>query len=95
MLSRILAHILDKTDYIEKAQELLAQPAYRTIGRDPTNKLKVKLIAILRKIKRDTGMEEESLQGFVPNRLHPPKVLWFAQNPQNRHPLRPIVLNRG
>ena len=24
-----------------------------------------------------------------------PKVLWLAQNPQNRNPLRPIVLSRG
>ena len=22
-------------------------------------------------------------------------ILWFAQNPQNRHPLRPLVLSRG
>ena len=41
--------VLDKKDYIEKAQELLAQPAYRTTERDPTNKLKAKLITILRK----------------------------------------------
>ena len=35
--------VLDKNKYIEKSQELLAQPAYRTIGRNPTNKLKAKL----------------------------------------------------
>ena len=41
--------VLDKKDYLEKAKELLVQPAYRTIERDPTNKLKAKLITILRK----------------------------------------------
>ena len=32
--------IMDKEDYNNKAQELLAQPAYRSIPRDPTNKNK-------------------------------------------------------
>ena len=27
--------VLDNKDYIEKTQELLVQPAYRTIGSDP------------------------------------------------------------
>ena len=31
--------VLDKKDYIEKAQELLVQPAYGTTERGPTNKL--------------------------------------------------------
>ena len=51
--------VLDKKDYIERAQELLVQHAYRAIERDPTNKLRAKLITILSKIKRDTGMEEQ------------------------------------
>ena len=32
--------VLDKDKYIEKAEKLLAQPNYRSIDRDPTNKLK-------------------------------------------------------
>ena len=43
--------VLDKQDYLEKAQELLLQPAYRTIERDPTNKLKARIIIMFRKIK--------------------------------------------
>ena len=42
--------VMDRKDYIEKANSLLAQPAYRTINRGPTNKLKAKLIIILRRI---------------------------------------------
>ena len=30
--------VMDKQEYISKAEELLAQPAYRTIPRDLTNK---------------------------------------------------------
>ena len=43
--------VMDRKDYIDKANKLLAQPAYRTINRDPTNKLKAKLITLPRKIK--------------------------------------------
>ena len=32
--------VMDKEDYISKAQELLSQPAYKEIPKDPTNKIK-------------------------------------------------------
>ena len=42
--------VMDKKDYIKKAKELLEDTnTYRTIQADPTNKLKNKLITILRK----------------------------------------------
>ena len=50
--------VIDKKDYIDKANSLLAQPAYRTIDRDLTNKLKANLITILRRIKRSSGIED-------------------------------------
>ena len=31
--------VMDRKDYIDKATNLLVQPAYRTIDRDPINKL--------------------------------------------------------
>ena len=46
--------VIDRKDYIEKATNLQAQPAYRTINRDPTNKFEAKLFTILRMIKRET-----------------------------------------
>ena len=49
---RVAMVVMDKEDYIQKAESLLAQPAYRTIDRDPTNKLKTQLILKLRRIKR-------------------------------------------
>ena len=50
--------VFDRENYIEKAENLLAQPAYRTMDRDPTSKLKAKLILMLRRIKRETSMDE-------------------------------------
>ena len=32
--------VMDRKDYIDKAANLLVQPTYRTINRNPTNKLK-------------------------------------------------------
>ena len=50
--------VLDKKEYLEKAEALLSQPAYRTIDRCPTNMLKSRLVHTLRRIKRDTNMGE-------------------------------------
>ena len=36
--------VMDKENYIQKAESLPAQPAYRTIDRDPTSKIKARLI---------------------------------------------------
>ena len=85
--------VLDKKDYIEKAQKLLVQPAYRTIDRDPTKKLKAKLITILRKIQRDTAMKENSTRLCTPH-VAPLRILWFVHNPQTGTP-RPTVLRKG
>ena len=51
--------IMDRKNNIEKATNLLTQPAYRTINRDPT-KLKAKLITSLRKIKRETALDDNT-----------------------------------
>ena len=44
--------VMDRQEYIDKAGNLLDQPTYRHIPKDPTNKIKTKLITILRKVKR-------------------------------------------
>ena len=48
--------VMDREEYVSKAQELLAQPAYRSISSDPTNKIKTQLITKLRRIKRDNNL---------------------------------------
>ena len=46
---------------------------------DPTNKLKANLIIILRKIKRDTGMEEKLYNTKYPTGCIPPKFYGFPK----------------
>ena len=50
--------VMDRQDYINKAKELLAQLAYRTLTRDPTNRIKAQLITNLKRIKRENNLEE-------------------------------------
>ena len=63
--------VLDKDKYIEKAENLLAQPAYRPIEGDPTNVLKAQLILKLRRIKRETNMDEGMYKTMYPTRHFP------------------------
>ena len=42
---------MDKQDYLNKSNHFFSQPAYRSIPRDPTNKIKTKLINILKRVK--------------------------------------------
>ena len=65
--------VLDQEDYIPKAENLLGQPTYRTIARDPTSKLKAQLISKLRGIKRDSNMDEGMYKAMYPTSCNPPK----------------------
>ena len=47
--------IMDRQDYISKANSLLHQNTYRSIPRDPTNSIKNKLISILKGLKIKQG----------------------------------------
>ena len=57
---------MDKEDYISKAQELLFQPAYKEIPKDPTNKIKAQLITKLRRIKKDKNLDEGTYKAMYP-----------------------------
>ena len=73
--------VMDKQDYISKAEALLATPAYKTIPRNPTNKLKAQLITKLRRIKRENNLDEGTYKVMYPTGCIPPQVLWIGQNP--------------
>ena len=59
--------VIDKIDYIKKAKEVLQDTrTYRTIQGDPTSRLKNKLINILKKVKAETGMQENTYRKMYP-----------------------------
>ena len=86
--------LLDKEDYIQKAGNLLEQSGYNTLGRDPTNSIKAKLIQILRRLKRETGMDEGTYKSMYPTSCTPPKS-YGLQKSINWAPLMPIESSRG
>ena len=47
--------IMDRQDYINKANSLLNQNTYRSIPRDPTNSIKNKLLAFSKGLKIKQG----------------------------------------
>ena len=47
--------IMDRQDYINKANHLLNQSTYKSITKDPTNSIKNKQINILKRVKTKTG----------------------------------------
>ena len=58
--------VMDRKEYMDKATYPLSQPAYSTIDKDPINKLKAKLITLLRKLKRKTELEDYMYKYMYP-----------------------------
>ena len=58
--------VLDRKEYLEKAETLLVQLAYKTIKKDPNNMLKARLIQTPQKIKRETNMGEGMYRTMYP-----------------------------
>ena len=65
--------VMDKQDYINKANQLLNQNTYKVISKDPTTTIKNKLINILRVIKTKTGLGSYSYKAMYPTGCVPPK----------------------
>ena len=86
---------MDREDYIEKANSLLAQPAYRSINGNPTNKLKGKLITILRRIKKESGLEDTIYKCNYPMGCISPKFYGLPKIHKTNIPLRSLVSSRG
>ena len=87
--------LLDKKEYLEKAEALLMQEAYRTTDKDPTNKLKARLIQTLRRIKKDTNMGKGMCRIMYPTSCTAPKFYGLPKIHNTGTPLRPTVSSRG
>ena len=86
---------MDRKDYIDKATHLLVQQAYRSNDRDPTNKLKAKLISTLRRIKRESGLEDSIYKQMYSMGYTSPKFYGLPKIHKANTPLRPIVSSRS
>ena len=87
--------VLDKEEYIKKADELLSQSSYKNISTDPTNRYKNKLITLLKKIKAEGGMDDATYRRLYPTGASPPKFYGLPKVYKSGMPLRPIVSSIG
>ena len=78
--------VMDREEYVSKAQELLAQPAYRSMPSDPTNKIKGQLITKLRRTKRDNNLDEGTYKAMYPTGCIPPKFYGLPK------PIKQVIL---
>ena len=65
--------IMDRQDYINKANHLLNQNTYKSIAKGPTNSIKNKLINILKRVKTKTGLDSNTYKSMYPAGCVPPK----------------------
>ena len=65
--------VIDKTDYFRKAEELLNKPTYKKIPEDPTSRQKTKLINLLKNIRAEGGINEETYKRMYPTGTGSPK----------------------
>ena len=87
--------IMDRQDYISKANNLLSQNTYRSIQQDPTNTIKNKLINILKRVKSQTGLNNQTYKDMYPTACVPPKFYGLPKIHKLDTPLRPIVSSCG
>ena len=87
--------IMDRQDYINKANQLLNQDTYKVITKDPTNTIKNKLINILKNIKTKTGLGTNTYKSMYPTGCVPPKFYGLPKIHKPDTPLRPIVSSCG
>ena len=87
--------IMDKQDYINKANQLLNQSTYRSIAKDPTSSIKNKLINILKRVKNQTGLASNTYKSMYPTGCVPPKFYGLPKIHKPGTPLRPIVSSCG
>ena len=87
--------VVDKEDYIKKSEELLLKPAYKILPSDPTAKHKNKLITLLKSIKAQGEISENTYKRLYPTGACSPKYYGLPKVHKIGIPLRPIVSSIG
>ena len=87
---------MDRQDYIKKARNLLEDTnTYSLIQTGPTNKHKAKLINMLKNIKAETGMNENTYRKMYPSGASLSEFYGLPKIHKKDIPLRPIVSSIG
>ena len=87
--------IMDGQDYISKANTLLNQNTYRSIPLDPASTIKNKLINILKRVKSQTGLSNQTYKAMYPTGCVSPRFYDLPKIHKLDTPLRSIVSSCG
>ena len=87
--------IMDRQDYVSKANTLFNQNTCRSIPQDPTNTIKNKLINILKRVKSQTGLSNQTYKAMYPTGCVPPKFYGLPKIHKPDTPFRPTVSSCG
>ena len=87
--------VMDREEYISKSEEMLHTPTYQILKTDPTNKIKNKLISLLKTIKAEGGISETTYKKLYPTGATTPKYYGLPKVHKEGIPLRPIVSSIG
>ena len=87
--------IMDRQDYINKANHLLNQNTYRSITKDPTSSIKNEVIMIFKRVKNQTGLDSNTYKSMYPTGCAPPKFYGLPKIHKPDTPLRPIGSSCG
>ena len=75
---------MDRQDYISKANNLLSQNIYKFIQQDTTNTIKNKFITILKRVKSQTGLCNQTYKAMYPmgcvcpsSMVNPGSISWI------------------
>ena len=88
--------VMNRQDYIKKSRALLDDTnTYKPITSDPTTKLKNKLINILKMMKGERNIDENTYKKVYPTGASGPKFYGLPKIHKEDVPLRPIVSSIG
>ena len=87
--------VMDRQDYVNKANQLLNRNTYKLLAKDPTNSIKNKLINILKRVKQQTGLDNNTYKSMYPTGCVPPKFYGLPKSHKPGTLLRPIVSSCG
>ena len=87
--------VLDSEDYTAKSETLLQQSNYKVLKTDSTNKYKNNLIALLKTIKAEGGMDDITYKRLYPTGAVPLKYYGLSKVHKPGMPLRPIISSVG
>ena len=77
--------IMDKEDDINKSNNLLNQPTYREMPQDPTNTIKNKLFSIVKRVKYQTGLDNNTYKAMYPTGCVSPNFMGSPKSTNQTH----------